>query len=323
MKKFFTLFALLSVGLSASAQTYTLTSRDLNFSEQMKNNGDGTFSLRKIFYLDFKKISEYTWEAGDWGWQFLSSSEHETGWYDLSFIYKPSNDNLSLTINERTSRSDIFLSDDATFGTYSLGYDPLEINYIEYTRSCKNEWGTLCLPFDFKPFYAYQFKDVTYYELKSATDEALVFSPIDASTSWVNAGTPLVFKLNNSNSDLIVKAWDIYSLNSQASTSDVIEGWKLNGTVEGTTIDAGWVMQSNEIRKVAENGFPIKPYRAWFTGERPSGAPLRISVDETEGLQFVEQEDGTVKVSYDLQGRKLDDARKGLKIENGKVIMVK
>lgn len=296
----------------------------------MKNNGDGTFSLRKIFYLDFKKISEYTWQAGDWGWQFLSSSEHETGWYDLSFIYKPSNDNLSLTINEGTvvSRYNttlIFLSDDVTFGTYPSGAYPLEINYIEYTRSCNNEWGTLCLPFVFKPFQAEQFKGVTYYELKSATDEALVFSPIDASTSYVNAGTPLVFKLNNSNSDLIVKAWDIYTLNSQASTGDVIDGWKLNGTVEETTIANGWVMQNNKILQIDpdETAFPIKPYRCWFTGERPSGAPLRISVDETEGLQFVEQEDGTVKVSYDLQGRKLDDARKGLMIENGKVIMVK
>lgn len=316
MKKFFTLFALLSVGLSASAQTYTLTCRDLSFSEEMKDNGDGTYSLRKLFYFNSNR---YLFEAGDWGYDEVSL---RTGWYDITFILETYGQ-LQHTINVGPVRDYMLLSDDVTFGTYSLDYDPLQIDYIEYTRSCKNVWGTLCLPFDFKPFYAYQFKDVTYYELKSATDEALVFSPIDASTSWVNAGTPLVFKLNNSNSDLIVKAWDIYSLNSQASTSDVIEGWKLNGTVEGTTIDAGWVMQSNEIRKVAENGFPIKPYRAWFTGERPSGAPLRISVDETEGLQFVEQEDGTVKVSYDLQGRKLDDARKGLKIENGKVIMVK
>ncbi len=211
-------------------------------------------------------------------------------------------------------------SDDVTFGTYSLEYDPLQINYIEYTRSCNNEWGTLCLPFGFQPS---QCNGVTFYELSSATSEALVFSPIDA--SWVNAGTPLVFKLNNSNSDLIVRASNITTLNSQASTGDVIDGWKLNGTVEGTTIANAWVIQNNEIFQIDPNetAFPIKPYRAWFTGNRPSGAPLRIEVDETEGLQFVEQEDGTVKVSYDLQGRKLDEARKGLKIENGKVIMVK
>ena len=68
----------------------------------------------------------------------------------------------------------------------------------------------------------------------------------------------------------------------------------------------------------------IPPYRAWFTApDDYKPAPLRISVGDTEGLQFVEQEDGTVKVYYDLQGRKLDEAQKGLKIENGKVIMVK
>lgn len=343
MKKFFTLFALLSVGLSAWAQTYTLYSNhfDYSFSYEMNDMKNGTYSLTKLVLLTNNEY--YFWvkdqnndDKASQGVQLENSYWDdyigEPGWYALTFTFNPSNSALTITVNEGTvvettvydlNITKIFLSDDVTFGTYSLEEF---IGEIEYTRFCKNEWGTLCLPFDFQPFWYDQFKDVTYYELKSATDEALVFSPIVGSTEdYVKAGTPLVFKLNNSNSNLIVRAWEIYSLNSQASTVDVIDGWKLNGTVEGTTIANAWVMQNNQIFQIHpdETAFPIKPYRAWFENPGASGAPLRISVDETEGLQFVEQEDGTVKVSYDLQGRKLDEARKGLMIENGKVIMVK
>ena len=73
----------------------------------------------------------------------------------------------------------------------------------------------------------------------------------------------------------------------------------------------------------------IAAYRAWFTsrdntlGSSASGAPFRIEVGEEQDIQVVEQEDGSVKVYYDLQGRRLGQVRKGLVIENGKLIFVK
>ena len=69
----------------------------------------------------------------------------------------------------------------------------------------------------------------------------------------------------------------------------------------------------------------IPAYRAWFDADANFGAspaPFRIEEADAEDIQFVEQEDGTVKAYYDLQGRKLNE-RKGLMIENGKIIMVK
>ncbi len=104
MKKFFTLFALLSVGLSAWAQTYTLTCREgFSFSEEMKDNGDGTYSLRKLFYFNSNR---YIFVAGEWGYDVVSLS---TGWYDITFIYKP--EQLSHTINEGPVRDYMRLSD--------------------------------------------------------------------------------------------------------------------------------------------------------------------------------------------------------------------
>ena len=46
-------------------------------------------------------------------------------------------------------------------------------------------------------------------------------------------------------------------------------------------------------------------------------AALRIS-DDTNGIEFVEQEDGSVKLLFDLQGRQLKDGvRSQMFIENG------
>ncbi len=340
MKKFFTLFALLSVGLSAWAQTYTLELRSrYAWYDEIYNSWDlGEIKpnepLRKLIHLEYNEeeqivinevallkdgVETYNYRI------FYLGEQYSTGWYDITFTYNPNADwnGFNHTVNydgEYLNIEDgvttIHLSDEITIG--NGGY----VNAIDYTRSCTNKWGTLCLPFE---IYAHQ-DDVTFYELKSATSDALIFSP---TTSFsIYAGMPIVFKLNDGVSNLVINNLDEDGINiikRQQQQSSADDSWTMYGTIEETTIANAWVMQNDKILQInpEETAFPIKPYRAWFTGERPSGAPLRISVDETEGLQFVEQEDGTVKVSYDLQGRKLNEARKGLMIENGKVIMVK
>ena len=95
----------------------------------------------------------------------------------------------------------------------------------------------------------------------------------------------------------------------------------MKGTFQQKTLSSIYLIYNDEVHP--GTNITIPPYRAWFEGSLPTNAPLRIEVADPEGLQFVEQEDGTVKAYYDLQGRKLDGARKGLVIENGKIIMVK
>lgn len=328
MKKFFTLFALLSVGLSAWAQDYTLRWEEQESYFPMKKIEEGKYSVRKIILTDtnlpgFDVLdSDYKSVYHEYVqlWDYI---DEEGGWIDLTFTYYKNDNRLEVSHNEGTVVSEgwnttINLSDDVTIG--SEGYN---LN-ISYTRSVDGRlWGTICLPFNFST--RQNSNNATFYQLSSVTEDAMIFSQYYEEGNYgVPAGTPLVFKTVSGN-DL-----SIYSIEGEGhlvipdNQEYSVSGWTMCGTpVDETTIDAGWVMQRNHICEVAEDGFPIKPYRVFFTGERPSGAPLRIEVDETEGLQFVEQEDGTVKVSYDLQGRKLDDARKGLMIENGKVIMVK
>lgn len=195
-----------------------------------------------------------------------------------------------------------------------------------YSRECANQWGTLCLPFEFNADQS----GVTFYEMTNVTtgeNGAITFTPIYGD---IEAGQPVAFKLEDDPRDfegascyLNVESSDEngVAVVTEAGTSEDVEGWSMHGTFTNTTLNNVYVIQANEIHPTGI-GLSIKPYRAWFSGS-VSNAPLRIEVADTEGLQFVEQEDGTVKAYYDLQGRKLDSARKGLVIENGKIIMVK
>jgi len=338
MKKIFTLFALLSVGLSAWAQTYTLELIKYPHDENVED-GSSVYSgiikpnetINKVFYLN--ESFNYNLQVLDDENNILVSEKVSGFTADffnaLTITYNPdAADGPKLTYLDNYDIVDwsdcdliqINLSDDVSFAIPEGEVSPSYVhNYlIEYTRTCSNQWGTLCLPFSFGPSEP---SNVTFYQLSSVTADAMKFSPIIDNTE-VDAGTPLVFKLDEGCNELDIKSNENPQIIKEVSPCSK-DGWTMYGTVDETTIDNGWVLQENEIRQIDGSDFPIKPYRAWFEGTRQSDAPFRIAVDETEGLQFVEQEDGTVKVSYDLQGRKLNEARKGLMIENGKVIMVK
>lgn len=190
-----------------------------------------------------------------------------------------------------------------------------------YTRSLSDNWGTLCLPFAITTVP----QGVTLYTLSGVDTENKILS--FASTTSVEAGQPVVFK--TSGSSLVINEENVVPVSSSTKKSSTVEDWELNGSfakIENYTPSGGTMYFFSENK--FWSGVPeyIPAYRAWFIANVDFGAnpaPFRIEADDTEGLQFVEQEDGTVKAYYDLQGRKLDGARKGLVIENGKIIMVK
>ena len=194
-----------------------------------------------------------------------------------------------------------------------------------YTRGNITTWGTLCLPFAITETY----DGVTFYSLSEVdvTNNLLTFTP---KTNGVAAGEPVVFKTTNSSLEISEENVNVVTspLSNGVST---VPGWTLFGTFEGKT---GFNAPSGQYLYYFTNSMfyqgtntNIPAYRAYFLTSTDLGsasqAPFRIETTDTEDIQFVEQEDGTVKVYYDIQGRKLDGVRKGLVIENGKIIMVK
>ncbi len=197
-----------------------------------------------------------------------------------------------------------------------------------YYRPCANQWGTLCLPFEFIA----EDQEATFYKFTSISGQALNLTPI---TGTIEAGTPIVFKVdpNLDEKYLSISAGgssdgyeepSVTICNTPKNGTQFGNSYTSRGTFKNESINSGLYFIKNDQFWYGSQGADFKPYRAWFEGPAPvQPAPLRINVDDTEDIQFVEQEDGTVKAYYDLQGRKLDGARKGLVIENGKIIMVK
>lgn len=243
---------------------------------------------------------------------------NQNGVYELTFVFDSNTHEIQCNGRDNPAQNVVLELTDETPFTATTGYS---VSSASYSRTCTNQWGTLCLPFKFSAAQS----GVTFYEMTDVTtgeNGAITFTPIVGTN--IEAGQPVAFKLNEGVTVLNVENSDEngVAVVTEAGTSEAVQGWSMLGTFKNTTLDNVYVIQDNEIHPTG-TGLSIKPYRAWFSGSVSGGAPLRIEVADTEGLQFIEQEDGTVKAYYDLQGRKLDGARKGLVIENGKIIMVK
>ena len=336
MKKLFTLFALLSVGLSAWAQDghyKFLVWGPLQEAEEEEFYGP----KKEYFFDDFNSFKQYIylengfyetfiyeydeeWEVWPEGEDYIAYSDFSIDYGGAWFLFHGTYNAGEPDIEESY---DFEIKDDDSKPFYSYMnsekntvYNPL------YTRQCTKQWGTLCLPFRFAPDH---YSNVSFYSFDRVDGDVMYFNIIE---DEISAGQPVIFKINDGSSTLTIseggeEPYEL-ALNPIVSTSST---WNLQGTFKeaksGSNTYYYIANRDGEDGVFYGTNITVPPYRAWFTGPTPSGAPLRIEVDETEGLQFVEQEDGTVKVSYDLQGRKLNEARKGLMIENGKVIMVK
>lgn len=191
---------------------------------------------------------------------------------------------------------------------------------VVYKRSVANNWGTMCLPFDVTSN-----ADVQYYQLKSMNESAMTFTPVET----VAAGTPVVFRTDVSSMEL--SETDAV-LKSARKWSAGLAGrnWSLRGTYATKTIDPS--IGDNDIYYISRNRFvygdvPFKvaAYRAYFETPRSADGKVfvyGIDVDTTD-IDCIENADGTVTVIYDMEGRRLNEMRKGINIINGKKIFVK
>lgn len=301
-------------------------SNDMTFCE------DGTcYYLTKMVYLtagnyEFKVVKDHNWDSGSYGDQYGNNYKFDVGsagLYEVSFYYHPSDDHLSHNV---VSKDVLEIVDGEPFEAGGNFTNNSTVAIATYSRAFKNNWGTLCLPFEIKKKY----DGVTFYQLSSVdpTDKVLTFEE----TPSVAAGQPVVYKAEDG-VDLNFTEVDAI-LSCTAQSADVNNtGWTLYGTFTNQTgLNAG---QDEYLYFIANNQFwqgidtNINAYRAWFTTSddmlsgTASDAPFRIEVGDPEDIQVVEQEDGSVKVYYDLQGRRLGQVRKGLVIENGKLIFIK
>jgi len=187
---------------------------------------------------------------------------------------------------------------------------------VSYGRSMTNAWGSLCLPFAVESD-----ENIQLYELKSVSESAMTFDPVAS----VEANMPVIFKTLGDGFTAVIAndAFDLGFATATPTTSvEAIANWDLNGTYITETIDVSGIqaygLMNNEFHRFTKS-LTAGAFRAWLQNNgAPMNATIRIE-DSTEGISIVEQEDGSVKLIFDMQGRQLKDAeRSQMYIENGK-----
>lgn len=197
-----------------------------------------------------------------------------------------------------------------------------------YSRPMTNSWGTICLPFALQSD-----ANVQYYELSSVDANTMSFSPV----ANVAANTPTVFKKQD------VNAASISIAESGVSVTPAVElvnagmeagrDWSLKATYATKDVDPAAV--DADIYYIAQNKFwyanttfTSAPFRAWFETPKSAGASVsRFEIVEQEhvsGVEYLEQEDGSVKIVFDLNGRRQNNVENNsVNIVNGKTVFVK
>jgi len=191
---------------------------------------------------------------------------------------------------------------------------------VAYGRTVSNDWGTLCLPF------AVESDDnIQLYEMSGASSESLSFEKVSSAV----ANTPLVFKATGG---FLIKIPNDGSFdlgfavaNPKVSITPSVTNWVVNGSFIDESIDVSSLQAyalSNDQFHRATSKINVKAFRAWFQNNGSAmGAAIRIQ-EGTDGIDFVEQEDGSVKLIYDMQGRLLKNGeQQQMYIENGKKVI--
>lgn len=194
---------------------------------------------------------------------------------------------------------------------------------VAYGRTVSNAWGTLCLPFAVESD-----GNIQLYEMSGASDAALSFEQVASAA----ANTPLIFKA--SGDGFSVKTTNdgtfepgFATANPKVKINSSVSNWIINGSyvdekVDVTTLSAQAYALSNGEFHRATNSVNVKAFRAWLQNNGTAmGAAIRIE-EGIDGIDLIEQEDGSVKLIYDLQGRLLKNGeQQQMYIENGKKVI--
>ena len=194
----------------------------------------------------------------------------------------------------------------------------------QYERETATEWGTICLPYATQSDENVQIYALT--EVNPGMSE-MTFAPV----ANLAANTPAVFKRLGAKAVFpVAAAAEAEDFSCEVSTS--VSGWNMVGTYADIKHNSS---DTKDVYYVAEDKFwyanmefAVAAFRGWFETAKNAAGAQRYSIVETEGLtngvEYVELEDGSVKVIFDLQGRRMDDSQKGnVNIVNGKTVIVK
>jgi len=225
--------------------------------------------------------------------------------------------------------------------------DGAEVNVTILGRTLykDGDWNTLCLPFNVTIEGSVLAGDnvvakVLNDETSELADGVLTLNFSDAPAT-ITAGTPFIIKWDNTGEDLVNPVFNAVTINN---TSNNVEF--TGGTFRGNyapleitnknrndilLLSSGNRLGYAKTDRTIENGKALGACRAYF--EIPANGGIQTARQFT--LNFGDDEDitGIIEVNtnltnktsdaFDLQGRKVENPKKGLYIVNGKKVVIK
>ena len=208
---------------------------------------------------------------------------------------------------------------------------------VTLTRTlAAGSWNTLALPYDVSALYLYSLK--SYYgasvkELTGATFSNGTLTLTFADASSIVAGKPYLVKVTTPlNFSTQAMAGVIVSKTAKPFTSDNVDFIPTLGatTIEGSDTKAVLFLTANNTL-LNPSALPanMKGFRAYFQLKGDAASARMFAIDfgdgETTGIKAIDNGQLTIDNDryYDLQGRKVNAAQKGVYIQNGKKVIIK
>lgn len=225
-----------------------------------------------------------------------------------------SENGFDITFNTTTKYKFQYNPSSPRFTSYKSGQQPIKLFRHGYSRDVTSgNFGTLCLPYggtiSGATLYAIEGKQMENNEVKSIS-----LVEVDK----VEAGKPYIFQA-------AAEKLVVYYEGDIQATAGNDNG--LLGSYNDTAVEAGkYVISNNTVKKCGE-GSKIGKNRCYIDMDNvpektASAAALIINFnDSTDAIESIEANADSRNAIYDLSGRRVKAAQKGLYIVNGKKII--
>ena len=194
---------------------------------------------------------------------------------------------------------------------------------VIFNRTIKEGYNTVCLPIDLSAdqvaeTFGEGSEIYTFSEEELGGETVITFVKSDETT--ISANVPVIVKATQTSTSQTFE-----NVNLTPSNEPVLEGTNIDfvGTYARTTVPGGDYFISNGVLYKSTGEANISAFRAYLHPKNGNEVKLFIgdtptSIDAIHGLEIVN--DGAI---YDLSGKRVNKAAKGIYIINGKKVMMK
>ena len=244
------------------------------------------------------------------------------------------------------STSDLVIKDGESFENT----EERELGTLTYTRTLPNRyWNPLYVPFKI-PYEALKDNyDVAYINSMHSYDndqngeiDKMTMEVILVKNGMLKANHPYLIRAKSDNAmkmELVLEDVTLYpTVSNKLDCSSVYTRFEITGTYEAMTradLNGSLVITTEGAWMELSESSELKPFRFYLTITDRPGSPLEVSKEsksrinicvqgeDTEtGIDELKDENGNVKTAiFDLSGRRVQKAQKGIFIRDGKVVV--